>query len=287
MANIPTIEFGVPGDKVKVPRIGLGCMGFSPIYGEVDDQESLQTINHALDVGCSFLDTADVYGLGGNEKLLSNVLKDRRDDVFLCTKFGNAWRDPEPGFQGGFADLLVGVKGDSEYVRKSFQNSLDRLGVDRIDLYYQHRVDTSVPIEETVGAMAELVKAGKVRYLGLSECSAETLRRAYKVHPIAAVQVEYNCWSLDIEQNGLLEACRELGVTVVAYSPLGRGFMTGQIRSFDDLPENDFRRGNPRFQPENFHANIKLVEAFEEMSAKKGASLGSWRWRGCWLRTGT
>ncbi|KAJ1953102.1 hypothetical protein EC988_003186, partial [Linderina pennispora] len=180
MASIPTIEFGVPGDKVKVPRIGLGCMGFSPIYGEVDDQESLQTINHALDVGCNFLDTADVYGLGGNEKLLSNVLKDRRGDVFLCTKFGNAWRDPEPGFQGGFTDLLVGVKGDSEYVHQAASDSLRRLNVDKIDLYYQHRVDTSVPIEETVRAMAELVKAGKVRYLGLSECSAETLRRAYK-----------------------------------------------------------------------------------------------------------
>ncbi|KAJ1954346.1 hypothetical protein GGI12_005808, partial [Dipsacomyces acuminosporus] len=270
MPSIPTVEFGVPGDKVRVPRIGLGCMGLSPVYGPVDDEESLKLLGHSVDKGCTFWDTADIYGFGHNERLLSRYLKDSRDKVFLCTKFGNAWRDPEPGFSGNFADLITGIKGDPGYVRSAFDDSLERLGVDKVDLYYQHRVDTTVPIEETVKAMAELVNRGKVRYLGLSECSAETLRRAYKVHPIAAVQVEYNCWSLDIETNGLLDACRELGVTIVAYAPLGRGFMTGQIRSYDDLPENDFRRGNPRFQPENFHHNLRLVEAFETMAKKKG-----------------
>ncbi|KAI8321368.1 aryl alcohol dehydrogenase [Martensiomyces pterosporus] len=274
MSSISTVEFGVPGDKVRVPRIGLGCMGLSPVYGPVDDEESLKLLAHATDKGCKFWDTADVYGLGHNEQLLSRYLKDNRDKVFLCTKFGNAWRDPEPGFSGNFIELFVGVRGTPEYVRKAFDDSIKRLGVDKVDLYYQHRVDPNVPIEETVGAMAELVKEGKVRYLGLSECSAETLRRAYKVHPIAAVQVEYNCWSLDIETNGLLDACRELGVTVVAYSPLGRGFMTGQIRKYEDLPEKDFRRGNPRFQPESFALNIKLVEAFEKLAEKRGCKPG-------------
>ncbi|KAJ1962651.1 hypothetical protein GGI12_002527 [Dipsacomyces acuminosporus] len=266
--------FGVPGDKIRVPRIGLGCMGLSPVYGPVDDEESLKLLGHSVDKNCTLWDTADVYGFGHNEYLLSRYLKDNRDKVFLCTKFGNAWRDPEPGFKGNFVDLLDGVKGSPEYVRSAFDASLKRLGVDKVDLYYQHRVDGAVPIEETVRAMAELVKEGKVRYLGLSECSADTLRRAYKVHPIAAVQVEYNFWSLDIETNGLLDACRELGVTVVAYSPLGRGFLTGQIRSFDDLPENDYRRTTPRFQPENFHHNIKLVEAVERLAEKKGCKPG-------------
>ncbi|KAJ1949361.1 hypothetical protein FBU59_001176, partial [Linderina macrospora] len=273
-SEIPTVEFGVPGDKIRVPRIGFGSMGLSSTYGASDDSESLKTLNHALDIGSNFIDSADVYGCGHNERLLAQLLKERRGDTFICTKFGNAFTEPPPGNTELFHKFLKGIDGTPEYVHQAAADSLRRLGVDKIDLYYQHRVDKNIPIEETIEAMAELVKAGKVRFLGLSECSAETLRRAYKVHPIAAVQVEYNCWTLDPEQNGLLDACRELGVTVVAYSPLGRGFLTGQIRKFEDLPETDSRRFHPRFQPENFHHNIKLVEAFEEMSAKKGCKPG-------------
>ncbi|KAJ2895670.1 hypothetical protein GGI21_005123 [Coemansia aciculifera] len=274
MSSIPTIEIGVPGDKVRVPRIGLGTMGMSAIYGAVDDNESVKVLNHAIDVGCTFWDTADIYGAGHNEKLLSQVLKTRRDEVFVCTKFGCVLRKPEPDFKGIFGDLFIGLCGKPDYVRSQADQSFKSLGIDRIDLYYQHRVDPDTPIEDTVAAMAELVKEGKVRFIGLSECTADQLRRAYKVHPIAAVQVEYSPWTTHIETDGLLDACRELGVTVVAYSPLGRGFMTGQIRSIDDLDEDDWRRNNPRFKPEHFASNLKLVDAFSELAAKRGCKSG-------------
>ncbi|ORX66225.1 aldo/keto reductase [Linderina pennispora] len=249
-------------------------MTVTPVYGPVDNDEALRTLKRTIELGSTFWDTADLYGFGSSERFLSEELKRNRNGIFICTKFGNAYRMPEPGFKGNFASLITGIRGDPEYVRASVEGSLERLGVDRIDLYYQHRVDPNTPIEKTVAAMAELVKEGKVRYLGLSECSADTLRRAYKVHPIAAVQMEYSPWTIDIETNGLLDACRELGVTLVAYSPLGRGFLTGQIRKFEDLPERDWRRTNPRFQPENFAHNIKLVEGFERIAAKKGVKPG-------------
>ncbi|KAJ2618404.1 hypothetical protein GGI25_006524, partial [Coemansia spiralis] len=240
MANFPTVEIGVPGDKVRVPRIGLGTMGMSAVYGAVDDNESVKVLNHALDIGCTLWDTADVYGLGHNEGVLSRVLKERRNEVFLCTKFGVTFREPGSESISNFADYITGSSGKPDYVRKCVEASLQRLGTDRIDLYYMHRMDPSTPIEETVATMAELVKEGKVRYLGLSECTPEELRRAYRVHPIAAVEIEYSAWSTHIETNGLLDTCRELGITLVAYSPLGRGFLTGQIRSFEDLPEDDW-----------------------------------------------
>ncbi|KAI8321364.1 aldo-keto reductase [Martensiomyces pterosporus] len=269
--EIEYVEFGVPGDKVLVPRIGLGCMGLTSAYAAANDEESVQVMRHAVDIGCSFWDTADVYGVGQNERLLSQVLKDSRDKVFVCTKFGHEFEEPKTEGEL-FHKYIKGLNGSPEYIKKAADASLRRLGVDKIDLYYQHRVDPNVPIEETVGAMAELVKEGKVRYLGLSECSAETLRRAYKVHPIAAVQYEYNAWSLDLETNGLLDACRELGVTLVAYSPLGRGFLSGTLRKFEDLEENDIRRTHPRFQRENFDNNLKLVDAFEKLAEKKGCT---------------
>ncbi|KAJ1663335.1 hypothetical protein IW140_005083 [Coemansia sp. RSA 1813] len=269
-ANIETIEFGVPGDKVLVPRIGFGTMGLTSSYEVADENESLEVLNHAADIGCTFWDTADIYGLGSNERLVGKVLKGRRSEVFLCTKFGHMFAEPTDGpSEKLMMDAISGINGHPDYVRDAVHRSLERLGVDRIDLYIQHRVDPDVPIEDTVGAMAELVKQGKVRYLGLSECSASTLRRAYKVHPIAAVQYEYNAWTLDAETNGVLEACRELGVTFIAYSPLGRGFLTGEIRSFEDLREGDARRRHPRFQPENFANNLKLVDAFKAIAEKK------------------
>ncbi|KAJ2818306.1 hypothetical protein GGI24_005139 [Coemansia furcata] len=274
MSTIPTIEIGVPGDKVHVPRIGLGTMGMSSIYGPIDDSESLKVLNHAIDIGCTFWDTANIYGAGHNERLLSQVLKTRRNDVFVCTKFGIVHREIGPDYKGNFGDLTIGLSGKPDYVRSQADASLKRLGIDRIDLYYQHRMDPNTPIEDTVGALAGLVKEGKVRYIGLSECSAEDLRRAYKVHPIAAVQVEYSPWTTHIETDGLLDVCRELGVTVVAYSPLGRGFMTGQIRSIDDLDENDWRRTTPRFKPEHFANNLKLVDAFEDLAKKRGCKAG-------------
>jgi len=229
------------------------------VYGPANDADSLQVLHHALDTGCTFWDTADIYA---NEDLLAQVLHLRRNEVFLCTKFGNQ-RDP-------VTKAYLGVNGTPEYVRKCCDDSLRRLGVSCIDLYYQHRVDRKTPIEETVRAMAELVKEGKVRYLGLSECSAETLRRACKVHPIAAVQVEYSPWTLDIETNGLLAAARELGVAIVAYSPLGRGFLTGAIKSLDDLDPSDSRRHSPRFSPDNFANNLALVDKIQQIAAKKG-----------------
>ncbi|KAJ1950946.1 hypothetical protein FBU59_000435, partial [Linderina macrospora] len=206
--------------------------------------------------------------------LLSHPLKKNRDEVFLCTKFGHTFIVPKPGDDASFTSQVTGIRGDPAYIRSALDASLKRLGVDRIDLYYQHRVDPNTPIEETIGALAQLVKEGKVRFLGMSECSAATLRRAYKVHPIAAVQMEYSPWTTDIETNGMLDTCRELGVTVVAFSPLGRGIMAGKIRSIDDLPANDFRRTQPRWSPENFAHNIRLVDAFDAMAKQKGCTSG-------------
>jgi aryl-alcohol dehydrogenase-like predicted oxidoreductase len=246
----------------EVSAIGLGCMGMSEFYGSTDEQESIATIHHALDEGVCFLDTADMYGSGRNEELVGKAIRDRRNEVFLATKFGNV-RGPN----GEFA----GVRGDPDYVRQACDASLKRLGVDVIDLYYQHRVDTNVPIEETVGAMAELVKAGKVRYLGLSEAAPETIRKAHSTHKITAVQTELSLWSRDAEE-GVLPTVRELGIGYVAYSPLGRGFLTGQFRSPEEFPEDDYRRFHPRFTGDNFEKNIALVGEVEDMAREKGCT---------------
>jgi aryl-alcohol dehydrogenase-like predicted oxidoreductase len=246
--------------ELEVSAIGLGCMGMSEFYGTADESEAINTIHYALDNGITFLDTADMYGPFTNEKLVGKAIADRRDKVILATKFGNMRGD-----DGGF----LGVNGRPEYVKKSCEDSLKRLGVDYIDLYYQHRVDPNVPIEETIGAMAELVKEGKVRYIGMSEAAVETLRRAAKVHTITALQTEYSLWTREPEDE-LLATVQELGIGFVPYSPLGRGFLTGQIKSLDDLDEKDFRRHNPRFKGENFQKNLELVERVREIAIEKG-----------------
>ncbi len=252
-------ELGRSG--LKVSALGLGCMGMSEFYGPGDDGESIATIHRALEVGVNFLDTADVYGPYKNEELVGRAIKGKRDKVVLATKFGIV-RDPAN-------PTARGVNGKPDYVRRSCEASLRRLGVDVIDLYYQHRVDPNTPIEETVGAMAELVREGKILHIGLSEASPQTLRRAVKVHPITALQTEYSLWSRDPEDE-ILDACRELGVGFVAYSPLGRGFLTGQFTRFEDFPQDDYRRNSPRFQGENFQKNLDLVRRVEEIAREKG-----------------
>ncbi len=245
-----------------VSRLGLGCMGMSEFYGDRDEQESLRTLDAALDSGITFFDTADMYGNGENEQFISPFIRQHRNEVVIATKFGNV-----RGEDGSY----LGISGKPEYVREACEKSLKRLGVDTIDLYYQHRVDPNVPIEETIGAMGELVREGKVRYLGMSEAAPETIRRAHAVFPITALQTEYSLWSRDVEDE-ILPICRELGIGFVPYSPLGRGFLTGQIRSFDDLAEDDFRRFSPRFQGENFQKNLDLVDRIREIASEKNCA---------------
>jgi len=247
---------------LEVTEQGLGCMGMSEFYGTSDEDEAIATIHAYLDAGGNFLDTADMYGPFTNEKLVGRAVRERRDWVVVASKFGN-----QRGEDGSF----LGISGHPDYVRQSCEDSLERLGIDFIDLYYQHRVDNEVPVEETFGAMAELVDQGKVKYLGISEAAPETIRRAHAVHPITALQTEYSLWSRDPE-DALLPTVRELGIGFVAYSPLGRGFLSGSIRSLDDLEENDFRRQSPRFAPENFERNLELVDRVSEIAEEKGVS---------------
>ncbi|MEJ7871226.1 MAG: aldo/keto reductase [Rubrobacteraceae bacterium] len=251
-------------EGLVVSELGLGCMGMSEFYGTGEEEESVSTIRRAIELGVTFLDTADMYGPFTNERLVGKAIQGRRDEVAIATKFG---------IQRQEDGTMLGVNGKPEYVRSSCDASLQRLGVDHIDLYYQHRVDQETPIEETVGAMKELVEAGKVRYLGLSEAAPETIRKAHEVHRISALQTEYSLWSRDVE-DGILPALRELGIGFVAYSPLGRGFLTGQIRRFEDLPEGDYRRQSPRFQGENFDKNLELVDRVNEIAAEKGVTPG-------------
>ncbi|SDD14285.1 Predicted oxidoreductase [Cupriavidus sp. YR651] len=248
----------------EVFPLGLGCMGMSDFYGARDDAESIRTIHHALDRGVNLLDTADIYGPHTNEQLVGRALAGRRDKVVLATKFGMV-RDPaNPAARG--------VNGRPEYVRAACDASLKRLGVDHIDLYYQHRVDPHTPIEETVGAMADLVRAGKVRWIGLSEAGADTIRRAHAVHPVTALQTEYSLWTRDVDENGILATCAQLGIGFVPYSPLGRGFLTGAIRTPEDFDADDYRKTNPRFMGDNFTRNLKLVDAVRELASARGCT---------------
>jgi aryl-alcohol dehydrogenase-like predicted oxidoreductase len=247
---------------LTVSAVGLGCMGMSEFYGTTDVAQSTETIRRALDIGVTFLDTADAYGPFTNERLVGAAIADRRDEVQLATKFGNVRHD----------DGSRSINGRPEYVRKACDDSLQRLGIDHIDLYYQHRVDSSTPIEETWGALAELVTAGKVRHLGISEASAATIRAAHAVHPITALQSEWSLWTRDVEENDVLATVRELGIGFVAYSPIGRGFLSGEIRTVDDLAPDDFRRNNPRFQGENLTKNLELVDKVREIATEKGVT---------------
>jgi aryl-alcohol dehydrogenase-like predicted oxidoreductase len=255
-----TRKLGAQG--LEVSALGLGCMGMSEFYGSADEGEAIATIHRALELGVTFLDTADMYGWGANERLVGKAIADRREQAVVATKFGNV-RGP--------AGEFLGISGKPDYVRSACEASLERLGIETIDLYYQHRVDLETPIEETVGAMAELVQAGKVRYLGLSEAAPETIRRAHAVHPISALQTEYSLWSRDPEAE-ILPTVGELEIGFVAYSPLGRGFLSGRIRSVEDLEEKDFRRRGPRFQEENLRRNLELVEQVEAIAQSKGVT---------------
>lgn len=264
--TLPTRTLGsaANGTELTVSALGLGCMGMSAFYGALDETESTATLHAALDAGVTFLDTADMYGPFTNEELVGRAIASRRDEVVLATKFGNELL-PDGGRR---------VNGRPEYVRSACDASLRRLGVDVIDLYYQHRVDTSVPVEDTWGAMAELVQAGKVRHLGISEAAPETIRRAHATHPVTALQTEWSLWTRDVEEDGVLATTRELGIGFVPYSPLGRGFLSGAIRSTDDLAEDDFRRANPRFQGENMTRNLELVDEVRALAEAKGATAG-------------